>query len=110
MVFITITQTNLLYLNNPIYTYKGKSYEILSDITNKDGDTLRAEQLLRDFLHCEEVGDWMTLKNRITNGLEWGWLKETSYVIGNNKTHYKDKWERGKEEGFNKEVDEQGFW
>ena len=38
----------------------------------------------------------------------WGWLKEVDYVIGDNKTHYKDKWERGKEEGFNKEVD--GFW
>ena len=63
-------------MKNPIYTYKGKRYEILSQITNKDGDTLRAEQLLTDFLHCEEKGDWGTISNRITNGLLWGWLKE----------------------------------
>ena len=61
------------------YTYRGKRYEILSQITNRDGDTLRAEQLLRDFLHCEEVRDWGTIKNRITNGLKWGWLKEISF-------------------------------
>ena len=63
-------------MKNPIYTYRGKRYEILSAVTNKDGDDLRAEQLLRDFLHCEEVGDWRTISNRITNGLLWGWLKE----------------------------------
>ena len=61
------------------YTYRGKRYEILSQITNRDGDTLRAEQLLTDFLHCEEVRDWGTIKNRITNGLKWGWLKEISF-------------------------------
>ena len=61
------------------YTYRGKRYEILSQITNRDGDTLRAEQLLRDFLHCEEVRDWGTIKNRITNGLKCGWLKEISF-------------------------------
>ena len=68
-------------MENPIYTYRGKRYEILSQITNKDGDTLRAEQLLRDFLHCEEVGDWGTIKNRITNGLMWGWLKEEMDIV-----------------------------
>ena len=97
-------------MENPIYTYRGKSYEILSHITNKDGDERRAEQLLIDFKHCESKGDWDTISNRITNGLKWGWLKEVSYVIGDNKTHYKDKWERGEKEGFNKEVDEEGFW
>ena len=61
---------------NPIYTYKGIQYEILSSITDKDGDEGRANQLLRDFLHCESVGDWGTIKNRISNGLLWGWLKE----------------------------------
>jgi hypothetical protein len=94
---------------NPIYTYKGKSYEILSDVTDKD-DKGRANQLLIDFKHCESIGDWNTLKNRINGGLHNGWLREVDYVIGDNKTHYKDKWERGKEEGFNKEVDEEGFW
>ena len=62
-------------MKNPIYTYRGKPYEILSHITDED-DKGRAEQLLIDFLHCEKVGDWRTIKNRITNGLMWGWLKE----------------------------------
>ena len=83
------------------YTFGGKTYEIIEE-------PKRGEQLLRDFKHCEETKDWITIKNRITNGLMWGWLKEVDYVIGDNKTPYKDKWERGKEEGFNKEVD--GFW
>ena len=87
MESITTIQISHTYLNNPIYTYRGKRYEILSQITNKDGDTLRAEQLLRDFLHCEEVGDWGTIKNRITNGLKWGWLTE-----------------------MNEGEDEKGFW
>ena len=90
-------------MKNPIYTFGGKRYEIIEE-------PQRAKQLLRDFLHCEETKDWITIKNRITNGLMFGWLKEVDYVIGDNKTHYKDKWERGEKEGFNKEVDEEGFW
>ena len=90
-------------MKNPIYTFGGKRYEIIEE-------PQRANQLLRDFLHCEETKDWITIKNRITNGLMFGWLKEVDYVIGDNKTHYKDKWERGEKEGFNKEVDEEGFW
>ena len=54
---------------NPTYTYKGITYEIIEE-------PHRANQLLRDFLHCEEMGDWLTIKNRITNGTMWGWLKE----------------------------------
>ena len=50
-----------------IYTHKGIAYEILDE---------RAEQLLKDFLHCEKIGDWRTIKNRIINGTMWGWLKE----------------------------------
>jgi hypothetical protein len=72
--------------NNPIYTYKGKPYEILSQITDKD-DKGRANQLLIDFLYCESVGDWGTIKNRITNGLLWGWLKELRN--GNRRTNIK---------------------
>ena len=52
-----------------IYTHKGIAYEIIEE-------PQRAEQLLKDFLHCESVGDWNTIKNRITNGTMWGWLKE----------------------------------
>jgi len=61
-------------MKNPIYTYKGKRYKILSQITDED-DEGRGEQLLRDFLYCESTRDWRTLKNRITNGLMWGWLE-----------------------------------
>lgn len=61
---------------NPIYTHKGIRYEIIRKETDKDGDKGRAEQLLRDFLHCESKGDWGTIKNRINGGLMWGWLKE----------------------------------
>ena len=66
-------------MENPIYTYRGIQYEILSSITDKDGDNGRAEQLLRDFQWCEEKGDWNTITNRINNGLMWGWLKEISF-------------------------------
>ena len=62
-------------MENPIYTYKGTKYEIIRSETDKDGDVGRAEQLLRDFLHCERVGDWGKIKNRMNNGLLWGWLK-----------------------------------
>ena len=58
-------------MENPIYTYKGIQYEIIREETDKDGDVGRAEQLLRDFLHCERVGDWGTIKNRMNNGLLW---------------------------------------
>ena len=34
------------------------------------------KDLLRDFKYCLEVNDYQTIKNRITNGLMWGWLKE----------------------------------
>ena len=51
------------------YTFKGITYEIIEE-------PQRSNQLLRDFLHCEETKDWVTIKNRITNGLLWGWLKE----------------------------------
>lgn len=52
-----------------IYTHKGIAYQIIEE-------PQRSEQLLRDFLHCEKRGDWNTIKNRITNGLMWGWLTE----------------------------------
>lgn len=62
-------------MSNPIYTYRGKSYEILREEVESPSQPNRAEGLLIDFKHCESVGDWGTIKNRITNGLMWGWLK-----------------------------------
>ena len=56
------------------YTHKGITYELLDDKRDERPDW--KEQVVRDFLHCEEKGDWNTIKNRITNGLMWGWLRE----------------------------------
>ena len=68
-----------------IYTYKGTQYQIVREKVDKD-DEGRAEQILRDFQHCESMGDWMTIKNRITNGLMWGWLRELKKEIRNGDT------------------------
>jgi len=61
---------------NPIYTYKGKKYEIIRSEVDSPSQPNRAEGLLEDFLLCERYGDWMTIRNRISGGLMWGWLKE----------------------------------
>jgi len=61
--------------NKYIYKYKGKSYEIMC---NDEGEwsEQRKEQILNDFKHCEKIGEWITINNRMTNGIKWGWLKE----------------------------------
>jgi hypothetical protein len=56
------------------YTFKGITYELVDD--KRDKRVGWKEQVIRDFLHCEETKDWVTIKNRISNGLMWGWLKE----------------------------------
>ena len=59
------------------YTYKNKTYQIL--ITDEwDRCRQREKQILKDFQYCEETGDWGTIKNRMTNGIKWGWLIETT--------------------------------
>jgi len=55
------------------YTYKNITYQII--ITDEwDRCRQREEQILRDLQYCEKTGDWGTIKNRMTNGLKWGWL------------------------------------
>jgi uncharacterized protein YrzB (UPF0473 family) len=54
-----------------IYKHKNKTYQIV--IKDEEG---REEQILRDFKHCEQTNDYLTIKNRITNGTKWGWLIE----------------------------------
>tara|TARA_Y100000389_G_C17439438_1_gene507653 strand:+ start:443 stop:646 length:204 start_codon:yes stop_codon:yes gene_type:complete len=57
------------------YKYKNKIYQIL--ITDEwDRCKQREKQILRDFKYCEKINDWGTIKNRITNGVKWGWLTE----------------------------------
>lgn len=63
-------------MKNPIYTYRGKRYEILREECDSPSQPNRADGLLRDFKWCESIGDWRTISNRITNGLMFGWLKE----------------------------------
>lgn len=51
------------------YTHKGISYEIIDE-------DKREEHILRDFMYCESIGDWTTIKNRIIGGTIHGWLKK----------------------------------
>ena len=70
------------YLKNNSYIlvtfkFKGKEYQIVPEESKVLTEPVRpAESLLRDFEYCKEVGDYQTIKNRITNGLHWGWIKE----------------------------------
>ena len=57
------------------YKYKNKTYQILI-IDEWDRCKQREKQILRDFKYCEKINDWGTIKNRITNGVKWGWLTE----------------------------------
>lgn len=57
------------------YSFEGKTYKIV--ITDEgDKNEQRAEQILRDFKYCESIFDWGTIKNRIKNGIHFGWLIE----------------------------------
>ena len=59
------------------FSFKGKEYQIVPEESKVLTEPVRpAESLLRDFEYCKEVGDYQTIKNRITNGLRWGWIKE----------------------------------
>jgi hypothetical protein len=58
-----------------VYQFKGESYEII--ITDEgEYNEQRMEIILRDFLAMEKSGDWITINNRMTNGIKWGWLKK----------------------------------
>tara|TARA_Y100000389_G_C17420528_1_gene496413 strand:+ start:587 stop:781 length:195 start_codon:yes stop_codon:yes gene_type:complete len=54
-----------------IFEFGGIQYKIHSDEGLE-----RDEQVLLDFNYCIEKKDWTTIRNRITNGLMWGWLTE----------------------------------
>jgi hypothetical protein len=71
----TMSKINKMNKDKVYYTYKGKTYEIISE----DVPPL---QLLNDFKHCESIRDWVTINNRIIGGLTWGWLKEVKEVRG----------------------------
>ena len=48
--------------NSYQFKYKGKDYECTGD--DKDLQ-------IRNFNHCIEIRDWMTMENRINNQLRW---------------------------------------
>ena len=56
---------------NYIFEFGGKKYEI-----QHEDEKGREEHIYKDFLYCIEIRDYLTIKNRITNGLKWKWLKE----------------------------------
>ena len=57
------------------YTHKNITYQIVIK-DEWDKNTQREEQILKDFKHCEQTHDYLTIKNRMTNGIKWGWLIE----------------------------------
>jgi len=59
------------------FKFKGKEYKIVPEECEVTAPPYRpAEAILSDFEHCLKVGDFQTIKNRITGGLHWGWIKE----------------------------------
>ena len=58
------------------FTYFNNTYELL-DITDEcDKRPNRNQLILNDFNYCFSVGDHGTIRNRISQGLMWGWLKK----------------------------------
>ena len=53
-----------------IYEFRQVKYEVIGV---DDNDSLR---LVNDFKYCESIGDYQTIKNRITGGVKWGWMKQ----------------------------------
>ena len=60
-----------------IYKHKNKTYQIVIK-DEWDRCREREEQILKDFKYCEQTHDYITIKNRITNGTKWGWLIEVN--------------------------------
>jgi len=57
-----------------VYRYRNKNYEIVVE-DEGEFNQQRKEIILRDFIACEKSGDYITIKNRMTKGIKWGWLK-----------------------------------
>ena len=57
------------------YTYQNITYQIVIK-DEWDCCRQREEQILKDFKYCEQTHDYITIKNRMTNGIKWGWLVE----------------------------------
>ena len=61
-----------------LFKYYEETYEILgeNDFTDSTDKRLLRCMLIRDdFEYCLAHGDHITIANRISQGLMWGWLK-----------------------------------
>jgi len=71
------------------FKFKNKEYQIVSEESKVGAPPFRSnEDLLRDFEHCLKVKDYQTIKNRITGGLMWGWIKEIKPVKNKNPKNF----------------------
>lgn len=59
-------------MKNPIYSFKGTKYEI----TYNESEIQNQQWFLRQLEAAEEQGDWVTVQNKINNGLMWGGVVE----------------------------------
>ena len=53
------------------YKHKGIKYQIV--IKDKT-DVGREEQLYNDFKYLERISEWVTIDNRVINGIKHKWL------------------------------------
>ena len=58
------------------FTYFNATYEIMDIIDKCDVRDHRNQIILNDFNYCFQIGDHSTIRNRISQGLMWGWLKQ----------------------------------
>lgn len=61
-----------------IFKYYDDTYEILQEVDfvdKTDKRELRCMLIRDDFEYCLAHGDHVTITNRISQGLMWGWLK-----------------------------------
>jgi hypothetical protein len=63
--------------NNPAnIQYRGKYYTI--EDNSDDEESIQTNEWIKQQIeYAMKIGDWVTVDNRISNGLRWGWIKET---------------------------------
>ena len=59
-------------MKNPIYSFKGTKYEI----TYNKSEIQNQQWFLRQLEAAAAQGDWVTVQNKINNGLMWGGVVE----------------------------------
>lgn len=61
-----------------IFKYYDEEYQIVEDYDNGGVEKRKNEEqlILNDFNFALKNGDYITITNRISQGLEWGWLEQ----------------------------------